>query len=300
MPLTDHDIELLAALGRYYVLTREQLQRLCFPDHAGGRTTRKRLSKLQQAGCIQKHRIPVAFPGTATAAPVYYATKQGAEYLASWYDDESLRAINTRQPRGDRLNHWIAVNETRIVIEQAVARQSDVTLDRWINEWETVDKDAAVGNRFTLHPQLSAEPPLSCSPDAAFLLSLRGHRKVYYLERDLGTSSPKQIAARKTKGYAALADTQGHRNHFPETTMDAFGVLFITTTRYRAEEAAKQIARKQRPDLWLFLDEHEVTAESFLHGAITWNHKLERGPLVKLPAGAPQTAVAARATADTT
>ncbi len=127
-----------------------------------------------------------------------------------------------------------------------------------------------------------------------------GHRKVYYLERDLGTSSPQQIAVRKTKGYAGLADAQGHRKHFPETTMDAFGVLFITTTHYRAEQTAKLIAKRPRPDLWLFLDEHEVTAESFLHGAITWNHKLERGALVKLPVGSPQTAVAAQAETDTT
>ncbi|MEX1096244.1 MAG: replication-relaxation family protein [Planctomycetales bacterium] len=293
MPLTSFDIQLLAVLARFYVLTREQLQQLCFPGHAGGRTTRKRLSKLQHAGCVQKHRMPVAFPGTNTAAPVYYLTKQGAEYLASWYDDESLRAVNTRQPRGDRLNHWIAVNETRIVIEQAVAQQSDVTLDRWINEWETVDKDAAEANRFTLQTQLSTDPPLSCSPDAAFLLSLRGHRKVFYLERDLGTSSPKQIAARKTKGYAGLADVQGHRKHFPETTFDVFGVLCVTTNRFRCEQTAKQIAKRPRPDLWLLVDEHELTAETFLHGDITWNHKLERAPLVKLPAAVPALSVAA-------
>lgn len=299
MPLTDHDILLLATLARYYVLTREQLQRLCFPGHASGRTTRKRLSKLQQSGCIHKHRMPVAFPGTNAAAPVYYLTKQGAELLASYYDDETYKAANTRQPRGDRLNHWIAVNETRIVIEQAIARQSDVLLDRWINEWETVDKEAAEANHFTLHTQLSTDPPLSCSPDAGMLISLRGHRKVYYLERDLGTSSPKQIAARKTKGYAALAEVQGHRKHFPETTLDAFGVLCVTTNAYRCEETAKQIAKRPRPDLWLFLDERELTAESFLHGSIAWNHQLERGPLVKPSAIALTSATVAAAGGET-
>lgn len=111
---------------------------------------------------------------------------------------------------------------------------------------------------------------------------------MFYLERDLGTSSPKQIAARKTKGYAALAEQQGHRKHFPETTIDVFGVLFVTTTRYRAEQTARLIAKRPRPDLWLFVDEHELTAETFLGGTITYNHKLERGPLVKLPTKAEQ------------
>ncbi|MFN0196153.1 MAG: replication-relaxation family protein [Planctomycetaceae bacterium] len=283
MPVTEFDIRLLLMLSRYYVLTREQLQRLCFPDHATGRTTRKRLSKLQHAGFIHKHRLPVAFPGTNGAAPVYYLTKPGAELLASWFDDDSHLAVNTREPRGDRLNHWIAVNETRIVIEQAVSLQQAVTLDCWINEWETIDKEVAETERFTLHTQLSENPPLSCSPDAGFLLSLRGHRKVFYLERDLGTSSPKQIAARKTKGYAGLAETQGHRRHFPETTTDSFGVLCITTNAYRCRQTAAEISQRARPDLWLFIDEHELKPETFLHGAITWNHHGERGPLVKLP-----------------
>lgn len=284
MPVNEYDIQILRALARYYVLTREQLQRLCFPDHSGGRSTRKRLLKLQQAGFVQKHRVPVAFPGTCNAAPVYYATKQGTEMLVSWYEDETYLAANTRHPRSDRLNHWIAVNETRMVIEQSIATQNEVSIDRWINEWETVDKEVAEPQRFCLHTQLSIDPPLSCSPDAGFLLSLRGHRKVFYVEQDLGTSSPKQIAARKTKGYAALADKQEHRRHFPTTTLDTFGVLCITTNGYRCEQFAKRIAARPRPDLWLFIDQRELSAESFLSGPITWNHKLERGPLVKLPA----------------
>ena len=177
-----------------------------------------------------------------------------------------------------------------MLIEQAVARQKEVTLDRWINEWETVDKDAAEPNRFTLRTQLSTDPPLSCSPDAGFLLSLRGHRKVFYLEQDLGTSSPRQNAARKTKGYAALAAHQIHRKHFPETTLDVFGVLCVTTSAYRCQATAKHIAKRPRPDLWLFVDQQELTPESFLHGPITLNHKLERAPLVKLSAAVPQEA----------
>lgn len=283
MPVTEFDILLLRALSRYYVLTRDQLQRICFPGHTSGRTTRKRLLKLQQGGYVQKHRMPVAFPGTSNAAPVYYLTKPGAELLASWYDDPLYLAVNTRQPRPDRLNHWIAITETRMVIERSVASQTEVTLDGWINEWETVDKSAAEAQRFTLQTQLSADPPLSCSPDAAFLLSLRGHRKVFYLEQDLGTSSPKQIAARKTKGYAALAAIQGHRNHFPETTLDDFRILCVTTTPYRCEQIARQIEKRPRPDLWLFIDQKELTPTSFLYEPITLNHLLERGPLVKLP-----------------
>ena len=73
------------------------------------------------------------------------------------------------------------------------------------------DEDAGKREQFFLHTQLRNHPPLSCSPDAAFLLSLCGHRKVFYLEQDLATSSPRQIAARKMPGYRELARRQGHR-----------------------------------------------------------------------------------------
>jgi len=282
MPITPFDVVLLLALARFYVLTREQLQRVCFPDHTGGRSTRKRLSKLQQGAFVEKHRIPVLLPGFSGAAPVYYLTRSGAELLAAYHDEPSYVSLNTRCPRGDHLNHWIAVNETRIVIEGAIARQTEVTLDRWINEWEVVDKECAEPKQFTLHTQFSADPPLSCSPDAGFLLNFRTqHRKVFYVERDLGTSSPRQIAQRKTSGYAALAENHGYRRHFPEATIETFAVLFITTTHYRCLEATKCLASRPRPDLWLCCDGHDLTHESFLHGSIWWNTQGECRALLK-------------------
>jgi len=282
MPVTQHDILLLNTLARFYVLTREQLQRLCFPDHQSGRSTRKRLTKLRQDGYLQKHRIPVAFPGTNAAAPVYYLAKPAAEVLASWFGDESFLAVNTKTPRGDRLNHWIAVNETRMTLERAVAAEPRVKLEAWINEWETVNKDAAAAEQFCLHTQLHENPPLSCSPDAGFLLTLGPYRKVYYLEQDLGTSSPQQVAARKTKGYAELAAIEGHRRHFPSTTFNVFGVLCLTTNAYRRKAIAKCVAKRPRPELWLFIDQSEVTPESFLTGPITYNHAEQPAPLVEL------------------
>ena len=92
-----------------------------------------------------------------------------------------------------------------------------------------------------MHTQLSETPPLSCSPDAGFLVEYQGQRKVYYLEQDRATSSPRQIAARKSKGYAKLANLKGHRKHFPETTLDNFRVLFFTTNDYRANKTMEEM-----------------------------------------------------------
>ena len=281
MPLTSTDLSLLAMLARYYVLTREQLQRLCNPGHSSGRTTRKHLAKLLAEGFIARPNMPVALPNWTGAAPVYFPTKSGAEALASSFQDERYLAINTRHPRGDRLAHWIAVNETRMVIEQAISKQKEVTLDCWINEWEPINKHDAEPEHFTLHTQLSESPALSCSPDAAFVLSLLGFSKVYYLERDLGTSSPHQVAARKTRGYAEMARQQKHLRHFTNANVPTFSVLFVSTTPYRCTQLAKELRRREMPELWLMVDEHELTPDSFLHSPIIHRTDGSKSSLVK-------------------
>ena len=281
MAITDADINILDSLAQYYVLTREQIQRFSSSLDGSGRAVRRRLMKLKRDKFIKQHRIPVTLPGKNGAAPLYYLTKAGSEILADHFDDGKYIASNIKQPRIDNLNHWYAINETRFVIEQAIALQDEVKLERWINEWETVNKSDDQNEQFYLHTKLNVNPPLSCSPDAGFVLSLLGHKKAFYLEQDLGTSSPKQIAARKTKGYAALANRNLHRKHFPETTLDNFKVLFITTTSYRCKTTAEKIRKKQRPDLWLCINQHDLTPESFLHGTITLNHKGEQGSIVK-------------------
>lgn len=293
MPVTDTDILFLRTLARFYVLTRDQLQRLRIDKQVSDRSVRKHLLKLQQAGFIMKHRVPVLMPGTNGAAPVYYVTKSGAEHLAEHCDDERYLKTNTREPRGDHLNHWIAINETRMVLEATVSAVPGLTIDQWINEWEEIDKEPGSPPRFTLHTQLRETPPLSCSPDAGFLLSYGGHAKVFYLEQDLATSSPHQIAARKTKGYAELHRQQRHREHFPQTTLPEFGVLVVTTSRNRCISLARELQKHESPDLWRMVTFPDLAASQALHNPIFYSTsnpepkqllKLSQPPVTKSPA----------------
>ena len=95
MIVTENDIQILALLARYYVLTREQIQRLSAPHLVSGRSLRRRITKLRQDDYLFRHRVPVALPGKNGAAPVYYLTKKGTELLASWFDDDALSCHNT-------------------------------------------------------------------------------------------------------------------------------------------------------------------------------------------------------------
>lgn len=279
--LQPDDYVVLRAFARYYVLRRAQVQTLCFPNHTSGRATRRRVQRLKDSGYLSRHSVPVAIPGSNGASPVFFVTKKGAEALATHFDDARFATTNTRSPRADRLAHWIAVNDTRIIVEQAVTQTDSVDLLGWISEHEIINKDEAKSQQFALHTQLSDNPPLSCSPDAAFVLSTQGFHKVFYLEQDRGTSSPKQVAARKTRGYAELARREGHRRHFPQTNVAKFSVLVVTSSNYRCTAIGDELKSRDRGDLWLLINQQELTAESFLHGDIVYNHKGESGPLIK-------------------
>ena len=117
MQVQPDDFNVRATIARYYLLTRDQIQSICFPGQTSGRSTRRRLLRLRNAGYLTKHRVPVALPETNGAAPVYYVTKTGAEALASYFEDERFLATNTKHPRADRLSHWVAINQTRLLLE---------------------------------------------------------------------------------------------------------------------------------------------------------------------------------------
>ena len=68
------------------------------------------------------------------------------------------------------------------------------------------------------------------------MLEYKGHRAVVYLEQDRDTFFHDRVAARKSPGYRELYRQRAHRQHFPETTLDAFFILFVTPTNKRATQ----------------------------------------------------------------
>lgn len=186
----------------------------------------------------------------------------------------------------DRLFHWLEISWLHTMIFRACEQSSTVELAQWINEWSpTLDVD---GNPtgYVLHSQFHEQPPLSCSPDAAFMLNIGGHKRVFYVECCRGTSGPTRIASSKTPGYQELFLTQGHRRHFPATTFNDFSILLVTiNTNYR-DRVQKEVSKRtdQNPELWLFADRNGVTPDSVLFEDVFVDHKGTLGPLVAKPA----------------
>lgn len=275
--ITERDICILSKVVEYYVLSRPQLQRLCFPSDKTGRVTRRRLQALVAAGLLNRHQAQVVYPNSAPAGSVYFPSQKGIEFLAEYTGDDSILLTPVQHPVAHHVAHWLAVADTHIALNAAIASQNRVVLDGFINEWDVVNKqETEPHKRFRLLTLLTTSPKLVCAPDAAFMLtvpvksaqSIVKFSKVHYLEEDRATSGVKQVAARKCKGYAALADRDLHASHFPETNVRSFAVLCVTPNARRREALKKAFLGKAGAPLWRFAAGDELSPETFLHEPI--------------------------------
>ena len=73
--ITDRDLQVLHSLARYFVLNRQQVQRLCFSDDNDGRVTRRRLLKLVQLGVIQRQRLQMHDMNIGSHSTVFYPAR---------------------------------------------------------------------------------------------------------------------------------------------------------------------------------------------------------------------------------
>ena len=150
--------------------------------------------------------------------------------------------------------HWLAVSDTHIALDEAVRNQKEVLIDGWINEWDVVNKETSPGRRsvFSCTRCYRSIPAWSAFPMAQFLASFQGTSKVFYLEQDRATSGALQIASSKTPGYAAMAEKQLHRRHFPKATLDQFSVLMVAPSPKRRDSLRYAIRGKPGANLWRF------------------------------------------------
>lgn len=280
--ITDRDIQVLLAVAKYYVLNRPQIQQLCFESDKTGRVTRRRLQALVDVGMLNRHRAQVNYPGTAPAGSIYYPSKKGCQLLAEHSGDDQFLLTPDQCPQSHHILHWLAVSDTHIGLDRAIARQDRVLVSDWTNEWDVVNKNESdPQKRFRLYTLLSENPRLICAPDAAFLLSTRGFSKVFYVEQDRGTTGVQQVAARKIKGYAELLRLGLHRNHFPNTNVNSFTVLCVAHNARRRDALRKAFAGLAGAEAWKFCAAQELTPERFLHDTIIYSAVGEAIPLVK-------------------
>jgi hypothetical protein len=280
--ITDRDFAILSSLVRYYVLSRSQIQRLCFPQDKEGRITRRRLQSLLDHKLINRHPVPIDLLSHGSTGPAYFPARLGIEYVAAQLKDERILGVACQQPQAHHLRHWLAVTETHLVLDAALSQQTAVECRGWFNEWDLVNPQVREPEqRYRIFSLLREAPRLVCAPDAAFLLSITGISKVFYLEQDRETAGARQVAASKGPGYAMLAETKLHRRHFPDALLDSFSVLMIVPSASRRDVLRKAFHGKPGAELWKFIALTDLSTETFLHAPIVYPCEGEPRPLVK-------------------
>jgi len=289
--VTDRDIRVLFSIATYFVLSRPQINRLCYPADATGRVTRRRLQVLVESGLIRRHRAEFRYPNSAPAGSVYFPSEKGIQYLAEQTGDDAYLTISTQVPQPHHINHWLAVAETHIQLDAAIAGQDQVQIDGWLNEWDVCNPDEKdPAKRFALFTLIKESPRLVCKPDAAWLLTvqiptggeLRSVSKVFLLEQDLGTTGASQFAARKHKGFAELLNRQLHKRYFPSTNVDAFTVICITPTQTRMNALRRAMKGKPGSELWKFASADQLSSKTFLFESVFHPVVGDPMPLVNL------------------
>jgi hypothetical protein len=280
--ITNRDLAVLLKLDRYYVCSRPQIQRLCYPSDLTGRVARRRLQVLVSEGLVNRHRAAIVYPHTLPAGSIYYPSQQGCQLLSETQGDDRYLLTPTQCPQAHHALHWLAVTETHITLDDAIDAQQGVALVDWVNEWDIVNKDEQQPDkRFRLYTLLQEQPRLICAPDAAFVLSVGGFTKVFFVEQDRGTSGTQQVAARKIKGYLAMQQQGQHREKFPACNVDAVTVLCIAPSAGRRDALRRAFAGKPGSELWKFASASDLSAESFLHAPVLYPPKGDPVALVK-------------------
>jgi hypothetical protein len=289
--LTERDVQIVRAVIAYYVLTRSQIQRLFFP---AGESARRHLCKrMNELVAGQYVFFTELHAMTGVRVPVYYPAPKGAELCREYFDDEHYLTTVTRRPQTTWLQHWVAISDTHILLDQALAKQQAVTMLRWFSEWDVVNKDQTLADprtRFTLYTEVEKEPRVVCTPDAGFLLELGKHRRAFFLEQDRNTDSAPHYVAKKVKGYAGMLQKQLHKKIFPDTTMDDFGVLMISPDERRRKALCEAMKGQPGERLWKFASVDKLTTDNVLHEPHFYPPEGEAVPLVRpeaIPGGTP-------------
>ena len=280
--ITPYHIAILKAVGKYYTLNRAMIQKLSCPNDKTGRVTRKRITQLVERGLLNKTYMEVVNPASRqAAAPVYYPSRRGLEFLACESKDESWLDRCTQTPNWQHLLHWVTVARLHILLDEAIAQQSQARLGGWLSEWDTVNvEEREPQKRYRLYTLLNEKPRLVCNPDAAFLLCVGKYAKIHYLEIDRGTSGIQQIAYSKTPGYAALFHKKLHARHF-ETNTESFFVLHVSPTAQRRDMLRKAMLDKRAVELWKFAAWPDLAPENLLFGPIWFRCEGEGQPLIR-------------------
>lgn len=288
MQLTQRQTAILRALRRYWYLRTAQIRDLIVPADSDGSITRNVMRTLLQLGYVRRHEPCLIEPGKFRAPPIYVLTIKGSNALAvATGDCAQILGVEPSFRDWMSLHHYCALSEFHMTLDAAIQAQVHVKMTGLQFEHEIINPRAAGAERFKLHTAVGAG--LFCCPDSAFETEVLGWRRAWYVEREMGSDTPGRVAAKKSKGYAAMAVPAQpgplYHRHFPQAK--DFRVLAVCPNPDWRDALRREMTNKPGAALWVFLSITDATPQSILHGQIVY--KTDKGPfpMVRSPGAAP-------------
>lgn len=244
--ITERDVEIMRALGRYRYLSVSQIRRLFFPSSVDSQAANGRLKKMFHSSYIHKVE-PFSRLGQPQSEYIYFLDKKGVKYLAK-IGEPAKSWRKGRDVKQAFLQHALDLSEFRINLELALSKQEVVRLDTFIPDFQMRSRaqDYASRHRYELYSELVS--PINrrsyvIYPDALIILKAERngklHDRLLFLEIDRGTHGLEKIRE-KVHGYY-LYHAKGLHRPIIEKDTD-FTVLFQTSSGKRADNIREMLA----------------------------------------------------------
>ncbi len=253
LALTPRDLEILALVESYRLLTSAHLQALA-PGSTQG--VLRRLQKLFHAGYLDR-LLPQPTWGGGSQRMVYAVTNKGVRELQEAGRIEKPTATdwneNNRGLRDLFIRHTLLISHIRAVLTLAVRSRPDLRLVSWKEGPKTYDAiEVSLPEGYTR---------VSVAPDAYIGLEDQKGKLHFFLEADRGTMTVKRFLL-KLKAYAAYWRERKHEERFG---IRYFRVIAVTSS---AERKANLAAAAEKEDdlrplarLFLFTEEETLRLE---------------------------------------
>lgn len=255
MRLMDRDKRILEAIHAYDgLLSFSQIHRKFFSNKSQAELRMRLLYQhryVNRPELQQRRRVPEM---------VYWLDKNGAEVVASLNGTPLPEFVWRKEPRWFQVEHDLAVNDFRLMVEAACQATPDVKLETWIPEsefWSHPDQIIYKANQTQVKRKIR--------PDGFFMLTTSGHRFRYLLEIDRSTEdNPRFFRDKILPGLAylksdAYADRFGHRSG---------RWLVVTTGERRLTNMLSQARRGDAKGLFYFTTYDRLTEQTVLSAPI--------------------------------
>jgi hypothetical protein len=231
--MTARDVDILCALEEYQLLTSTDLQKRFFTSKS---FADRRLRHLYDHRLVERIIRPVS---SGKAEIIYVLGDEGRKWLIlqRGYPTEERQERGRRKYPIASLEHRLAINKFRFVIEEAVRIVPGYAITQWHNT-----------------PQLIIKQERRLFPDAFIHLHTLKGQTFLFLEMDLGTETV-NVFHKKLQAYHTYRERNGFESDYGVTN---FRVLTVTTTKARSESFVETATGLRWKSLFWFTWEEMV------------------------------------------